>query len=52
MTTGIIEGKRNRVKKQAKMSDGLTKYLNVGRVTGALRALKDRDAWKVMIAYP
>ena len=33
------------------MSDGLTNWLEAGRVTEALRATSDRDAWKVMIAY-
>ena len=33
------------------MLDGLTKWLKVGRVTEALEASRDRDAWKVMIAY-
>ena len=34
-----------------KMLDGLTKWLKVGRVTEALEATWDRDAWKVMIVY-
>ena len=34
-----------------KMWDGLTKRLKVGRVTHALKATRDRDAWKVKIAY-
>ena len=34
-----------------KMLDGLTKWLKVGRVTEALKATRDRDAWKVTIAY-
>ena len=33
------------------MLDGLTKRLKVGRVTEALKAVRDRDAWKIMIAY-
>ena len=33
------------------MLDGPTKWLKVGRVTEALKAMRDRDAWKVMIAY-
>ena len=34
-----------------KMLDELTKWLYVGRVTDALKVTRDRDAWKVTIAY-
>ena len=34
--------------KQGKMLDGIT---NEGKVTGALKATRDRDVWKVMIVY-
>ena len=44
--TGMITGK-----KREKMLDGLTKWLKVHRVTQALKATRDRDARKVMIAY-
>ena len=37
MTTGIVEGKCSRGKQREKM-DGLTKWLNVGRVTDELKA--------------
>ena len=47
----MIKGKRSRGKQQEKMLDGLTKWLKEGRVTEALKAMKDRDAWKVMITY-
>ena len=30
------------------MLDGVTERLNVRRVTDALKAAKDQDAWKVM----
>ena len=50
-TTGIIEGKRSCGKQREKMLDGLTKWRNVRRVTEALKATRDRDVWKVMIAY-
>ena len=50
VTTGVIEGKRIRGNQCEKM-DGLTKRLKVGRVTEALKPTRDRDAWKVMIAY-
>ena len=33
------------------MLDVLTKWLKVGRATEALKAMRDRDAWKIMIAY-
>ena len=46
VTTRMIEGKQ-----QQKMMDGLTKWLKVGRMTEALKARRDRDVWKVMIAY-
>ena len=32
------------------MSDGLTKWLKLRRVTDALRVTRDRDGWKVMMA--
>ena len=51
VTTGIIEVKRNRRKQHEKMMDGLTKWLQVGQGTEPLKATRDRDAWKVMIAY-
>ena len=38
-------------KQSEKKLDGLTKWLNVGRVTDTLKAINDRDAWKAMIAY-
>ena len=33
------------------MFNGLTKWLNVARVTDALKVTRDRDSWKVMITY-
>ena len=51
VTTGNIEGKRSRRKQCGKMLVGLTKWLKVGRMTEALEAMRDRDAWKVMIVY-
>ena len=33
------------------MLSGPTKWLKVGRVTEALKATRDRDAWKVTTAY-
>ena len=47
----MIERKRSKGKKREKMLDELTKWLKEGRVTEALTATSDRDAWKVMIAY-
>ena len=47
VTTGMIERKHSRGKQHKNMLDGLTKWLKGGRVT----ATRDRDAWKVMIAY-
>ena len=51
VATGMIEGKRSRGKQHDKMLDGLRKWLKLGRVTGALKATRDRDTQKVMIAY-
>ena len=45
VTTGMIEGKQ-----REKILDELTKW-PVGRVIVALKTTRDRDAWKVMIAY-
>ena len=42
VTTGMIEGKQHE-----EMLYGLTKW----EETEALNAKRDRDAWKVMIAY-
>ena len=50
-TTEMIEGKHSREKQHEKMLDGLTKWLKVGRVIGAVKVMKDRGTWKVMIAY-
>ena len=51
--TGMIEGKHSKGKQREKMLDvdGLSKWLKVGRVTDILKATRDRDAWKVMVAY-
>ncbi|GFO39084.1 hypothetical protein PoB_006997200 [Plakobranchus ocellatus] len=50
VTTGMMEGKRSRGRQREKMLDGLTKWLNAGRVTQALTATMDRDVWKDMVA--
>ncbi|GFN77270.1 hypothetical protein PoB_000377600 [Plakobranchus ocellatus] len=50
VTTGMMEGKRSRGRQIEKMLDGLTKWLNAGRVTQALTATMDRDVWKDMVA--
>ena len=47
----MIKGKHSRGKQREKMLDELTKWLKGERVTEALKATNDRDAWKVMIAY-
>ena len=51
VTTEMVVGKRSRGKQGGKMLDGLTKWLKVGRVTDALKATRDREAWKVMVAH-
>ena len=49
VTTGIIKGKHSRGKQCEKKLDGRTKWLKVGRVK-ALKAMRNREAWKIMIA--
>ena len=49
MTTGMVEGKCSRMKLRGKISDGLTKWQGVGRVTDALNMMRDQDAWRVMV---
>ena len=51
VTTGMMKGKRSMGKQSENMLDGLTKWLEVGRVTEALKATWDRDLWKIMIAF-
>ena len=46
----MIERKRSRGKQREKKLDGLTKWLKVGPVIDALKAMRYRDVWKVMIA--
>ena len=40
VTIAMNEGKRSRRNQR-----GVTKWLKVGRATGALKATRDRDAW-------
>ena len=47
----MVEGKCSKGKQREKMLDGLTKRLKVGRVTNTLKDTRDRDTWKVKIAY-
>ena len=49
VTTGLIKGKCNKGKQREKMLDGLTKWLKSRKVSDAMKAKRDRDAWKVMI---
>ena len=51
VTIRMIEGKHSTRKQRENMLDGLTKWLKVGRVTDALKAMRDRDARKVMMTY-
>ena len=51
MTTGMIKKKIQKENEWEKMLDGPTKWLNVKQVTETLKATRDLDAWKVMIAY-
>ena len=48
----MAEGKLNKIRQREKMLDGLTKWLDVGRVIHALKATKNlKIAWQVMIAF-
>ena len=49
ITTGMLEGNRSRGRPREKMLDGLT-WLKVEKVTDILRAAKDRDVCREMIA--
>ena len=49
VTTGMNEGKRSTGKQREKLLDGLKKSLEVGRVTDAPKATRDKR--KIMIAY-
>ena len=44
-------GKCSKGKQHVMMLDEQTTGLNVGRMIDALKAIKDWDAWKVIIAY-
>ena len=44
-TTGMIDRKHSKGKQREKMLDGQS-----GRVTDALKLIRDPDAWEVMIA--
>ena len=50
ITTGMLEGNRSRGRPREKMLDGLTSWLKVEKVTDMLRATKDRDVWREIIA--
>ena len=51
VTTRMIQGKRSRAKQHERMLDGQTNWLKVGRVADALKLMRDRDVWKIMITY-
>ena len=46
------EGKRSMGKQRVKMLDGLIKWLKVGQTTYALKEMRDKDMWKVVITFP
>ena len=50
ITTGMLEGNQSRGRPREKMLDGLTSWLKVEKVKEMLRAAKDRDMWRKMIA--
>ena len=52
MTTQMIEEKRRGEKHREKILGGLTEWLNVGRVTDTLKAMRDRDTymWKIKLS--
>ena len=50
--TGMIEGKRSKVKKREKRTDvGWIKWLNVGRVADVIKTIRHRGKWKVTITH-
>ena len=49
VTNGMSQRKCSRGKQLEKMLDELTKWLKVGRMTHALKATRDRDAWEVRL---
>jgi len=48
--TGMLEGKRSRGRHRVKILDGLTSWLGAQRVTEILSTMKDREAWRGMMA--
>ncbi len=50
LTTGKVEGKRNRGRQRIKIKEGIAAWL--GRSTAEMFVdARDREKWKVMIAY-
>ena len=49
--TGMVKGKRTRGKQHGMIFNGLTKWVNVGHMTDALKATRDPDVWKNIITY-
>ena len=50
VTTGMLEGKRSRGRQREKVLDSLASWLRATDVLEMLKATKDRDVWRDMIA--
>ena len=50
ITTGMLEGNQSRGRPREKMLDSLTSWLKVEKLTDTLRAAKDQEVWREMIA--
>ena len=50
VTTGMLEGKRSRGRQREKVLDSLASWLRATDVMEMLKATKDRDVWRDMIA--
>ena len=50
VTTGKIEGKRDRRRQREKMLDSLTAWLGVNSTTTLIQSTRDRELWRAMIA--
>ena len=50
VTTGMLEGKRSRGRQREKVLDSLASWLRATDMMEMLKATKDRDVWRDMIA--
>ena len=50
VTTGMLEGKRSAGRQREKMADGMARWLGKTKVVELLKATRERDSWRGMIA--